>query len=161
MENTNETMMLALAGMTVVLEYGLVLAAALADLWSGLRKARRRGEARRSEALRRTVSKLCQYYNVMLSLTVVDAMQIGLMCYVRVACGWDAPLLPCFTVIGAIGIAAIEVKSIFEKAEEKTQNDITNAASMLLKAIKTLNAGGTIDLKSVIEKLNINSDQKR
>ena len=29
MENTNETMMLALAGMTVVLEYGLVLAAAL------------------------------------------------------------------------------------------------------------------------------------
>ena len=46
MKNTQETMMLALAGMTVVLEYGLVLVAALADLWSGLRKARRRGEAR-------------------------------------------------------------------------------------------------------------------
>ena len=148
MENTNETMMLALAGMTVVLEYGLVLAAALADLWSGLRKARR------SEALRRTVSKLCQYYNVMLALTVVDAMQIGLMYYVRVACGWDAPLLPCFTVIGAIGIAAIEVKSIYEKAEEKTQNDMTAAASMLLNALKTLNAGGSIDVKSIIEKWN-------
>ena len=154
MENTNETMMLALAGMTVVLEYGLVLAAALADLWSGLRKARRRGEARRSEALRRTVSKLCQYYNVMLALTVVDAMQIGLMYYVRVACGWDAPLLPCFTVIGAIGIAAIEVKSIYEKAEEKTQNDMTAAVSMLLNALKTLNAGGSIDVKSIIEKWN-------
>ena len=160
MENTNETMMLALAGMTVVLEYGLVLAAALADLWSGLRKARRRGEARRSEALRRTVSKLCQYYNVMLALTVVDAMQIGLMYYVRVACGWDAPLLPCFTVIGAIGIAAIEVKSIYEKAEEKTQNDMTAAVSMLLNALKTLNAGGSIDVKSIIEKRNSKNCRK-
>ena len=70
------------------------------------------------------------------------------------AWGWDARLLPCFTGIGAIGIAAIEVKSIYEKAEEKTQNDMTAAASMLLNALKTLNAGGSIDVKSIIKKWN-------
>lgn len=51
MENTDEMMRLALAGVVVVTEYLLVLMAVLADLWSGIRKARQRGEARRSEAL--------------------------------------------------------------------------------------------------------------
>ena len=36
-------------------EYVMVLLAVIADLVSGLRKARMRGEARRSKALRRTV----------------------------------------------------------------------------------------------------------
>ena len=44
-------------------EYLLVLCAVLADLASGLRKARQRGETRRSKALRRTVEKLATYYN--------------------------------------------------------------------------------------------------
>lgn len=139
MENTDEMMRLALAGVVVVMEYLLVLMAVLADLWSGIRKARQRGEARRSEALRRTVAKLGQYYNVMLSLTVVDAMQLGLMCYVRVACQWNAPILPVFTVFGALGIAAIEVKSIYEKAEQKTQKDMAKAASMMLAALQKIN----------------------
>ena len=66
-------LMLALA--FTVGEYVLVLCAVVADLASGLRKARRRGEARRSKALRRTVEKLATYYNVLAALTVIDAMQ--------------------------------------------------------------------------------------
>ncbi len=151
MENANEMMRLALAGVMVVTEYCLVLLAVLADLWSGIRKARQRGEARRSEALRRTVSKLCQYYNVMLALTVVDAMQMGLMCYVRVVCLWNAPVLPVFTVIGALGIAAIEVKSIFEKAEEKTQTDLQQAAALLLTTLRRLADKGVIDLTGIVK----------
>ena len=58
MENTEETMRVVMAAVMMVAEYVLVLAAVLADLWSGLRKARRRGEARRSEALRRTVMSM-------------------------------------------------------------------------------------------------------
>ena len=150
-------MMLALAGMTVVLEYGLVLVAALADLWSGLRKARRRGEARRSEALRRTVSKLGQYYNAMFALTVVDLMQMGVMFYLRLSCGWDALLLPVLTVIGAIGIAVIEVKSIFEKAEEKQQNDYREAATLLLKLMRKLNDQGVIKVNEIIGKIEKNT----
>lgn len=68
---------------TVVAEYFLVLAAAAADLASGLRKARRRGETTRSRALRRTVDKLARYYNVLIVLTVVDAMQITAAVFLR------------------------------------------------------------------------------
>ena len=76
-------LMLALA--FTVGEYVLVLCAVVADLASGLRKARRRGEARRSKALRRTVEKLATYYNVLAALTVIDAMQMAAVVYVIVS----------------------------------------------------------------------------
>ena len=44
-----------------------------------------------------------------------------------------------FTVFGALGIAAIEVKSIYEKAEQKTQKDMAKAASMMLAALQKIN----------------------
>lgn len=151
MENTNETFRIICASAVMLCEYLLALFVVLADLWSGLRKAKRRGEARRSEALRRTVSKLGQYYNAMFALSVVDLMQIGLMLYLRLSCGWDAPLLPVLTVIGAIGIAIIEVKSIFEKAEEKQQNDYREAASILLNALQKLSEKK--DISEIIGKI--------
>ena len=135
-------------------EYVMVLLAVIADLVSGLRKARMRGEARRSKALRRTVDKLCRYYNALFALSVIDAMQMAAVAYLGVTGAAQLPMVPAFTLFGAICIAIIEVKSIYEKAEEKTQNDMTAAASMLLNALKTLNAGGSIDVKSIIEKWN-------
>ena len=157
MENTEETMRVVMAAVMMVAEYVLVLAAVLADLWSGLRKARRQGEARRSEALRRTVSKLGQYYNAMFALTVVDLMQMGVMFYLRLSCGWDVLLLPVLTVIGAIGIAVIEVKSIFEKAEQKQQNDYREAAALLLKLVRKLNDQGVIKVNEIIGKIEKNT----
>ena len=130
-------LMLALA--FTVGEYVLVLCAVVADLASGLRKARRRGEARRSKALRRTVEKLATYYNVLAALTVIDAMQMAAVVYVRVACGYAAvPLLPVLTLVGAIGIAIIEVKSIYEKAEGKEQRNFDEAASTIASLLKML-----------------------
>ena len=90
---------------TVVAEYFLVLAAAAADLASGLRKARRRGETTRSRALRRTVDKLARYYNVLIVLTVVDAMQITAAVFLRTVEGYDVPTIPIFTLIGSPGMA--------------------------------------------------------
>ena len=156
MENANEMYRLALAGLVVVMEYCLVMMSVLADLWSGIRKAKKRGEARRSEALRRTVNKLSQYYNVMLSLTVVDAMQMGLATYVRMACDWNVPVVPVFTVIGALGIAAIEVKSIFEKAEEKTQKDMTQAMTLMIEAMKAVKDKGPVNIDVMMQKLKDN-----
>lgn len=120
-------------------EYLLVLCAVLADLASGMRKARRRGEARRSKALRRTVEKLATYYNALIALTVIDAMQMSAIVYLRVACGYDdLPLLPAMTLLGSIGIAIIEVKSIYEKAEEKEQRNMEDAARTLAQCLKLL-----------------------
>ena len=121
-------------------EYLLGLCAVLADLASGMRKARRRGEARRSKALRRTVEKLATYYNALIALTVIDAMQMSAIVYLRVVCGYgDLPLLPAMTLLGSIGIAIIEVKSIYEKADEKEQRNFDDAAEILTRYLKMMN----------------------
>lgn len=115
----------------VVAEYFLVLAAAAADLASGLRKARRRGETTRSRALRRTVDKLARYYNVLIVLTVVDAMQITAAVFLRTVEGYDVPTIPVFTLIGSLGMAFIEVKSIFEKGDDKEKQQLAELVSLL------------------------------
>ena len=121
-------------------EYLLVLFAILADLVSGLRKARKRGEARRSKALRRTVEKAATYYNALAALTIIDAMQIAAVIYLHAACGYEnIPLLPILTLLGAIGIAIIEVKSIYEKADEKEQKNFDDAAETILRYLKMIN----------------------
>lgn len=116
---------------TVVAEYFLVLAAAAADLASGLRKARRRGETTRSRALRRTVDKLARYYNVLIVLTVVDAMQITAAVFLRTVEDYDVPTIPIFTLIGSLGMAFIEVKSIFEKGDDKEKQQLAELVSLL------------------------------
>lgn len=132
---------------TVVAEYFLVLAAAAADLASGLRKARRRGETTRSRALRRTVDKLARYYNVLIVLMVVDAMQITAAVFLRTVEGYDVPTIPVFTLIGSLGMAFIEVKSIFEKGDDKEKQQLAELVS-LLESIADNDR-----LKRIIEKL--------
>lgn len=132
---------------TVVAEYFLVLAAAAADLASGLRKARRRGETTRSRALRRTVDKLARYYNVLIVLTVVDAMQITAAVFLRTVEGYDVPTIPVFTLIGSLGMALIEVKSIFEKGDDKEKQQLAELVSLL----ETI--ADNDRLKRIIEKL--------
>lgn len=131
----------------VVAEYFLVLAAATADLASGLRKARRRGETTRSRALRRTVDKLARYYNVLIVLTVVDAMQITAAVFLRTVESYDVPTIPIFTLIGSLGMAFIEVKSIFEKGDDKEKQQLAELVS-LLEVIADNDR-----LKRIIEKL--------
>lgn len=131
----------------VVAEYFLVLAAAAADLASGLRKARRRGETTRSRALRRTVDKLARYYNVLIVLTVVDAMQITAAVFLRTVESYDVPTIPIFTLIGSLGMAFIEVKSIFEKGDDKEKQQLAELVS-LLEVIADNDR-----LKRIIEKL--------
>lgn len=132
---------------TVVAEYFLVLAAAAADLASGLRKALRRGETTRSRALRRTVDKLARYYNVLIVLTVVDAMQITAAVFLRTVEGYEVPTIPVFTLIGSLGMAFIEVKSIFEKGDDKEKQQLAELVSLL----ETI--ADNDRLKRIIEKL--------
>lgn len=130
---------LAIALFFTLSEYLLVLLSVIADLISGLRKAHKRGEARRSKALRRTVDKLCSYYNALFALTVIDAMQIAAVFYLQLVNGITLPMIPVFTLFGSICVAIIEVKSIYEKAEEKEQADAEKAARLLLRHLQKLN----------------------
>lgn len=142
MENTifNELRVMPVL-MLMLGEYVMVLFAVVADLVSGLRKAKLRGEARRSKALRRTVDKLCRYYNALFAMSVIDVMQMAAVAYMSVIGAARLPMLPVFTLFGAICIAIIEVKSIYEKASDKEKSDAEEAAHKLLRLVRELGIG--------------------
>lgn len=103
--------------------YILVLVMILTDLWSGVTKARKAGVIRSSYGFRRTIEKMGRYYNVLFALTIMDAMQVGSLWYFEIYYQKVVPMFPFVTLVGAIGICLIEVKSIYEKAEDKVRFD--------------------------------------
>ena len=146
MESQNTIRIAWLLGI-VAAEYILVLLAVLADMVSGIRKARARGDATRSRALRRTVDKLARYYNVLIVLSVVAASLKNAGFFARAVEGLDVPTLPLHTPLGRVRIAAIEVKSVFEKSSVKEKEDINNLISFLQ------HAANNDSLKSIINHL--------
>lgn len=122
----------------VAVEYLCVLLAVLADLWSGWRKAGRRKERRTSRGLRNTVDKVARYFNALIALTVIDIMIIAGAAYLRSTQGWDIPIFPVCTLVGAVALALIEVKSICENASEK--GDMQEAAALLKKVLSSVSA---------------------
>lgn len=111
--------------------YVFVFIAVLADLWSGVRKAKKLNIARTSYGFRQTVQKLARYYNTLLALTVIDCMQIASIWYLDTYYSYNIPIIPIVTILGAIGIALIEVKSIFEKAEDKAKKQYADVGKLL------------------------------
>ena len=92
-----------------------------ADFWSGITKAKKNGVVRSSYGFRRTIEKLSKYYNLLIALTVVDAMQVSAIWYMDEFYTITVPMFPFITLFGALGISLIEVKSIYEKAENKVK----------------------------------------
>ena len=90
-----------------------------ADFWSGIRKAKKNGIVRSSYGFRRTVEKVKEYYNAMIALTIIDAMQVTALWYLETYYKYEIPMFPFVTLVGAIGLCIIEIKSIYEKAEDK------------------------------------------
>lgn len=101
--------------------YMLVILAIMADLWSGVRKAKQNNIVRSSYGFKRTIDKIARYYNVLLALSIVDAMQMASLWYLEKYYGYTIPIFPVITLLGAIGICLIEIKSIYEKAEDKVR----------------------------------------
>jgi hypothetical protein len=124
--------------------YILVLLAILADLWSGVRKAKQNGIVRSSYGFKRTVDKIARYYNMLFALTVVDAMQMTAVWYLATYYDYRLPMFPFITLIGAIGLALIEIKSIYEKASDKVK--IQNISDLAGKVIANKD-----DIKEVVK----------
>ncbi len=122
-----------LFGVTVILFFILLtpLLFIAFDFWAGVRKARQRGEPILSDKWQRTVRKVAKYYNALLALLVVDAMQMASVGYLQLFYGWAVPLFPVVTLVGAMGVAAIEIKSIFETADEKERRDLGRVAHLV------------------------------
>lgn len=127
--------------------YILVFAMILADLWSGVSKAKRRGIVRSSYGFRKTVEKTGRYFNVLIALTFIDSMQVMLIWYLDTYYEKIIPAFPFITLIGAIGISMIEVKSIYEKAEDKKRFD--DVGELVGKILVNKN-----DLEEVVKSLS-------
>lgn len=131
----------------------------LADLWSGVRKAKLRGEVRSSYMYKKTIDKIARYYNAMIALTVIDCMQMGGMWYLDGYYSWAVPIFPIVTLLGALGISLVELKSIYEKADEKVKGDYQDVA-LLVAEIAKHKADPSEVAAAVIEYLN-NKDKDK
>lgn len=104
------------------------------DYWSGIRKARKRGEPILSNRMKRTVDKVCRYYNLILAMMVLDCIQITAFVFLYMFNGWNAYTFPLFTIGGVCFVAAIEIKSIMEPADVKESRELKEVTE-LAKAI--------------------------
>ena len=113
---------LYLLSIILLVFYMAVLAAILIDLWSGVERARRNGNARTSYGFRRTIIKIKEYFGLLMLFTITDV----------VASVWLS--LPFFTALGAIGMIWVEAKSVHEnKKDIKGLKDLPQVIIDLLK----------------------------
>ena len=95
--------------------YFAVLAVIFLDLWSGIRKAKKRKEYRSSYGLRRTVDKISRYFNMLFVITIIDAIQMLAIWQLNGQTSYTLPTIPILTFVGAIFVGFIELKSIDRK----------------------------------------------
>lgn len=101
----------------------LVLTAAGVDLIFGIVKAKLRGEICTSWGLKRTSIKVLLYVGVILMMGFVDYL-IHVCHFYRIF-GWEDLIgIPLFASLFGIFFLIVEVKSIFESADEKTKTEI-------------------------------------
>lgn len=130
------------------------------DYWSGIRKAHQRKEPIRSDKMKRTVDKISRYYNALLALVVVDVMQMAGIWYFDNYYNWQLPIFPLVTLLGAFGVAFIEVKSIYEPADEKEHKEYKDVAALAIEIAKHKTSPSDI-AQAVIEYLdNSNNESK-
>lgn len=118
---------IAIIAIIIAIIYIWVFMVSMFDLWAGIRKAKKRGEYRSSKKLRRTIDKLTRYYNIMLAVSFVDALLVFGIALLHI----HIPRIPYLTFVGAVIIGVIEIKSIYEKAEDKVKADVADAIGIL------------------------------
>ena len=131
----------------------IVFVAMMIDLAAGLYKAKVRGDARRSEALKRTGYKFLIYEGGIMIASMVDLMiHMGKMYLIF---GWQMAWgIPFVTIMMGIFWCVVEFLSVREKADEKIHSDISKAeklAAQILKIVETIKKGDSPDLDKVKE----------
>lgn len=112
------------AGLIVlVVLYAGVFLSVLIDFFFGVRRAKRMNIVRTSSGYRRTISKLTNYFGLMLMLSIADIVASVIF------------KMPYFTVAGAIGIVLVEAKSVFENLKQQ-EKSIAEVQSVLLKILE-------------------------
>ena len=130
------------------------------DYWAGIRKAKKRGERICSNKMKHTVDKVARYYNAILAMVMLDLIQIGAFIFLWRFNGWNCYTFPIFTLIGVLFIAAIEVKSIMEPADEKESREMKEVTE-LAKAIAEHKSDPKEIAEAIAGYLNADKEKKR
>jgi hypothetical protein len=104
--------------------YACVFLSVLIDLFFGVKRAKRLKIVRTSFGYRRTITKLTSYFGLMLMLSIADIAASVVF------------KMPYFTVLGAIGIVAVEAKSVFENIR-KEEKSVAEVQKLLLKLFES------------------------
>lgn len=139
----------------------IVLGAMGVDLISGVNKARQRGEATTSRLLRKTISKFITYEGCLFLGLLVDLLiylgRIFEVCHKIFDFNHLFLGIPIISSVMAVFLVSIEIKSVFEKADQKFSNAASDEFLLLKNLAKTL---GPARLKDVIEVLEETKKQK-
>ena len=128
---------LSLKALILAVIYTLVLVLILLDLWSGIRKAKAQKEFISSYGLRKTLAKIAKYYNMLFAVTAIDFIQMLAIFELKQQGSMSViPMLPIFTFLAAIFIGVIEIKSIYEKTEQKDKAKVAETAKFIREALK-------------------------
>ena len=109
----------------VLILWGLMIVAVLVDLWTGIEKAKARREFVDSGGLRRTITKVGEYWRVLAMLLLEDV--IGSIF------PWYA--LPYASVLGTLAVILIEGRSVIEnlRAKHSAAADIPDAIGRIIR----------------------------
>lgn len=114
----------------IVIVAVIVVVAMSCDFVSGIYKAKLRGEATRSKAMRKSVTKFLCYEGAVIIAGCIDLM----ICLTQLMTLIDVPFLryiPFVTLFAGILISMIEIKSIKEKATEKEQRYLSESIATI------------------------------
>jgi len=120
----------------LVVVYACVFVSVVIDLVFGVKRANDLNIARTSFGYRRSITKLTSYFGLMLMLSIADIASSVLF------------KMPYFSVIGAIGIVIVEMKSVFENIRHRDKN-VEEIQKLLLKFFENKE-----DIKAFISFLN-------
>jgi len=136
--------------LVVCIAWIAVLAAIVIDLFSGVKKAKLRGEYTSSEGLKRTVSKFVLYYSALGIALLAD----WLFCYMITSFNSFIPAIPYLTIICALYlIIAVEGRSVLENADKKQKKQLSTDLQKLIElAIKVKDKEVLEYLKKIAEK---------
>ena len=115
-----------------IAELGLVFC----DLRAGVRKAKQKGIYRTSEGYRRTIDKIARYFNMTLSLSLVDCVALALVYFLWYFYRVDIWMIPLFTLIAGGYVAFVEIKSIWEPADVKERKLMSDYHASLIRLLK-------------------------
>jgi phage-related holin len=120
-----------------------VCVAVVIDLFFGVRRAKQLNIVRTSFGYRRTISKLTNYFGLMLMLSIADIVASVIF------------KMPYFTVAGAIGIVLVEAKSVFENLKQQ-EKSIAEVQSVLLKILENKD-----EIQAILSLLNADKKEDK